>query len=119
VAVVVEYLLTASQTVDVLPYIGTVENEYGNTVDAWATQPTPTRVYAWGPVSLNETTASRDTVTADVELFAPTGFYVGPKDHIRLDGQTYEVQSGVESFDHGPFNFHPGVRVNLRRFAPS
>jgi hypothetical protein len=107
---VVEYLLTATQTVDVLPYIGTVENEYGNTVDAWATQPT---------VSLNETTASRDTVTADVELFAPTGFYVGPKDHIRLDGQTYEVQGGVESFDHGPFNFHPGVRVNLRRFAPS
>lgn len=115
----VKYLLNPSQTVDVIPYIGTARDEYGNVVDAWAVTPTAAPVYAWGPVSLNETTASRDTVTSDVELFAPTGFYVGPKDHIRIEGQTYEVQGGVESFDHGPFNFQPGVRVNLRRFTPS
>jgi hypothetical protein len=106
-------------TVDVLPYVGTTEDAYGNETPTWATTPVTRSVYGWGPAGLNETTASRDTVTADLELLAPSDFYVGPKDHVRVLGQTYEVQGGVESYDFGPFGFTPGVRVNLRRFAPS
>lgn len=111
--------MQANHTVDVLAYIGTVENEYGNVTPAWATIPDVRPVYGWASASTNETTASRETVTADVELYAPSDFYVDPKDHVRILGQTYEVQGGVESFDYGPFDFKPGVRVNLRRFAPS
>ena len=103
-------------SVDVVPYIGTVENEYGNTVDAWATIPVPTPVYGWAPAGTNESTASRQTVTADLELYAPSDFVVDPRDRIRILGKTYEVQGDVEDFDHGPFGFTPGVRVNLRRF---
>lgn len=106
-------------TVDVLAYIGTVEDEYGNTVDAWQDLPDPMPVYGWAPAGTNEATASRDTVTADVELYAPSDFTVNTKDRIRILGQTYDVQGGVESFDYGPFGFTPGVRVNLRRFEPS
>jgi hypothetical protein len=28
----------------------------------------------------------------------------------------YEVQGLVEDYNHGPFGFTPGGRVNLRRF---
>lgn len=112
--------MDAVWTVDVVPYVGTVEDEYGNTTDAWAAIPVPTPVYGWAPAGMNETTASRDTVTSDVQVYAPSDFpRVGPKDRIRILGQTYEVQGGVESFDYGPFGFKPGVRINLRRFAAS
>ena len=104
-------------TVDVLPYIGTVDNEYGNTVDAWATEPVTKAVYGWAPAGTNESNASRHTVTADLELFAPPGFTLDSRDHVRILGQTYEVQGDVEDFNHGPFGWAPGVRVNLRRFS--
>lgn len=103
--------------VDVLPYAGTVENEYGNTVDAWETTPIPTPVYGWAPAGTNEVSASRHTVTADLELFAPSSFTVDPRSRIRILGRTYEIQGDVESFDYGPFGYAPGVRVNLRRFG--
>lgn len=104
-------------TVDVLPYVGTVENEFGNTVDVWATVPVVEPVFGWAPAGTNESTASRQTVTADVELLAPSVFTLDPRDHVRILGQTYEVQGVVESFDYGPFGYTPGVRVNLRRFS--
>jgi hypothetical protein len=103
-------------TVDVVPYVGTVEDEYGNTTDAWAAIPVAAPVFGWAPAGTNENNASRHTVTADLELFAPSGFTVDPRDHIRILGKTYEVQGDVEDFDHGPFGYSPGVRVNLRRF---
>lgn len=103
--------------VDVLPYAGLVEDEYGNTVDAWATEPVQRRVYGWAPAGANEVNASRHTVTADLEVFAPSGFTVDTRDRMRILGQTYEVTSPVEDFDHGPFGYRPGVRVNLRRFG--
>lgn len=103
--------------VDVLAYVGTVENEYGNVTPAWATVPESKPVYGWAPAGTNENNASRHTVTADLELFAPPEFTLDPRDHVRIDGLTYEVQGAVEDFNHGPFGFAPGVRVNLRRFA--
>ena len=103
-------------TVDVLPYIGEVENEYGNTVDAWSDTPRQEQVYCWAPAGTNESNASRHTVTADLELLAPPSFMVDPRDRVRILGKTYEVQGDVEDFNHGPFGYAPGVRVNLRRF---
>lgn len=108
--------MEARWSVDVLPYVGTVENAYGNTTDAWATEPVVKRVYGWAPAGTNEATASRQTVTADLELYAPSDFTLDPRDRVRVMGRTYEVQGEVEDFDHGPFGFTPGVRVNLRRF---
>jgi hypothetical protein len=104
-------------TVHVLPYIGTVENNFGNTVDAWATEPVPKAVYGWAPAGTNESSASRHTVVSDLELFAPSDFMIDSKDRVRILGKTYEVQGEVEDFDHGPFGYRPGVRVNLKRFS--
>lgn len=109
--------MDARWTVDVLPYVGTDEDAYGNTVDAWATTPVVKRVYGWAPAGTNESNASRHTVTADVELFVPSDFTLDPRDHVRILGLTYEVQGIVEDYDHGPFGYTPGARVNLRRAA--
>ena len=102
--------------IDVLPYIGTVEDAYGNTVDAWSETPTPTPVYGWAPAGTNESNASRHTVTADLELYGPPDFTLDPRDRVVILGDTYEVLGAVEDFNHGPFGYTPGVRVNLRRF---
>lgn len=103
-------------TVEVLPFLAGSEDDQGNPVDSWATSGTTQAVYGWAPAGTNESNASRHTVTADVELFAPSDFSCGPRDRVKVDGRVYEVEGDVEDFDHGPFGFQPGVRVNLRRF---
>lgn len=108
--------MDARWVIDVLPYVGTAEDEYGNTVDAWETTPVKRSVFGWAPAGTNEETASRQTVTADLQLFAPSGFTLDPRDHVRILGQTYQVEGIVEDYDHGPFGYTPGCRVNLRRF---
>jgi hypothetical protein len=109
--------MEARWVIDVLPYVGSAEDEFGNPTTTWATTPVRRSVYGWAPAGTNEATASRQTVTADIVLYAPSEFTLDPRDRVRLLGQTYEVQGDVESFDHGPFGYTPGVRVNLRRYG--
>lgn len=110
--------MEARWLVEVLAYAPGVKDDYGNPTDAWATTPVRKPVYGWSPAGVNESNASRHTVTADLELLVPPGFTLDSRDHVRILGVTYEV-SEVESYDHGPFDFNPGGRVNLRRFTPS
>lgn len=105
--------------VSVYPYTGGARNEYGNVIDSWATTPVQKEVYGWSPAGTNESTASRHTVTADVELLVPPGFTLDSRDHVQILGVTYEVQGEVEDYNHGPFGFTPGGRVNLRVFKPN
>lgn len=109
--------MDARWVIDVVPYVGTVEDDYGNETASWAAKPVKRSVYGWAPAGTNESTASRQTVTADLELYAPSGFTLDPRDRVRILGRTYEVAGDVEDFDHGPFGYSPGVRVNLRRFS--
>ena len=109
--------MDARWVIDVLKYIGTTTNEFGNETPSWASTPRRVSVYGWAPAGTNESNASRQTVTADLDLFAPSGFALDPRDRVRILGQTYEVQGVVEDYDHGPFGFTPGCRVNLRRFG--
>jgi hypothetical protein len=108
--------MEARWVIDVLPYVGTLEDDYGNRIDAWATTPVRKSVYGWSPAGTNETNASRHTVTADLELLVPPDFTLDSRDRVRILGVTYEVQGLVEDYNHGPFGFTPGGRVNLRRF---
>lgn len=109
--------MQATWAVDVLPYVGSVKDDFGNTVDAWATTPVPTPVFGWAPAGSSESNVSRHTVTTDLELYAPPEFAVDPRDRIRILGVTYEIEGEVEDFTHGPSGpLGGGVRVNLRRF---
>jgi len=103
-------------TVDVLPYAGSTDDDYGN---ASATYGAPRRepVYGWAPPgtqgATNEVTVGRDVATTDIALLAPPSFTCSPRDRVIVDGKTYEVDGGVRDFNHGPFGFAPGVEVLL------
>ena len=109
--------LEAVWSVDVLPFLPGAEDDFGNPIQAWATTPVRKPVYGWQPAGTNEANASRHTVVSDLVLLAPPGFTLDPRDHVRVDGRTYEVEGEVEDLNHGPFGYAPGVRVNLRRFG--
>jgi hypothetical protein len=103
-------------TVDVLHYETGAEDEYGNDVEAWSapdTQP----VHGWGPAGSVEQGGWQRQVVADLQLYAPAGFRVGPHDRVVVDGRTFEVEGDVEDYTKGPFGFRPGLRVNLRKVS--
>lgn len=103
-------------TVDVL-HLVEGEDDYGNDVtDHDEDNPDTQAVYGWGPAGTSEEGGWRTQVEADLHLYAPPGFRCGPSDLVRLpDGRTFHVEGELEDFNHGPFGFRPGVRVNLRR----
>ncbi len=105
-------------TVQVLPRIAAVDDAYGNATDSWGPARTEP-VYGWAPAGTTEVNGSRHAVSADLQVFAPSGFSCSPRDRMVVDGRTYDVQGEVEDFDHGPFGYQPGGQVNLRRVEGS
>ncbi len=110
-------MLPTPWTVDVLAYLGTTDDDFGNETPGWSTTPRTEPVYGWAPAGSDEVNGTRHTVTADLQLYAPPSFTANPRDRVVVDGRTYEVDGEVEDFGRGPFGFVPGVRVNLRRSA--
>ena len=106
--------MQATQTVEVIPYETTGLDSYGNPVEGYGA-PVETLVYGWAPGGSQELTGWQSQVTADLALYAPADFTVGSRDRVRVLGETYDVEGVVEDFNHGPFGWAPGVRVNLRR----
>ncbi len=105
-------------TVQVLPHSAGAEDALGNPTDSWGpgrTEP----VYGWAPAGTTEVNGSRHAVTADLQVYVPSGFSCSPRDRVIAGGRTYEVQGEVEDFDHGPFGWQPGGQVNLRRVEGS
>jgi hypothetical protein len=106
--------ITAVQTVQVESYRSDAQDSHGNDIDAWAPPGVPQQVYGWGAAGSQEVNGWRSVVTSDVILLAPPDFHCEPKDHIVLDGVVYEVQGDPQRFNRGPFDFDPGVSVNLK-----
>lgn len=104
-------------TVDILAYLGDVEDDFGNEKPKWSTVARTEPVYGWAPAGTSEANVSRHAASADVELYAPPSFAANPRDRVVLDGNMHEVEGYVEDFNHGPFGWRPGVRLNLRRLA--
>lgn len=102
-------------TVGVMTYTEGAVDDFGDPEDVWST-PAEVPVYGWAPAATGEPfEANRDVVTWDLDLYAPSGFTVGPRDRVVVLGVEYEVEGVVESFDFGPFGFTPGCRVRLKR----
>ena len=97
-----------------VPYVGTVEDDYGNETPSYG-QPRTRYVYGWGPGGDIEVNGFRQTVTADLVVYAPPGFPVGSRDRVRVLDVDYDVEGLPQDFNHGPFGYEPGVTVNLRR----
>lgn len=105
-------------TVEVItPAVGTGYDDFGNPIPGEPTTRTEP-VYGWAPAGTSETRVSwQQQVQAELEVYAPPTFTVSADDEVIVDGVTYEVAGEVEDYNHGPFSFAPGVRVNLRRVS--
>ena len=89
---------------------------YGNPVTTEAHVVWP--VYGWGPGGSQELTGWSSQVSADVAVYGPQPpVPITSGTRLEVDGLTYDVEGVVEDYDHGPFGFAPGVRVNLRKVA--
>ncbi|ASN67441.1 hypothetical protein 7S11_3 [uncultured Caudovirales phage] len=108
-------MLPALFTVSVKAFKADSEDELGNPIESWA-PPVPLKVYGWSaPRSTEPKLAGHDRVVVDVELLAPEGFLVRPRDRVLLEGGEFEVIGYPEDYNHGPFGFRPGLVVNLQR----
>ena len=106
-----------AQTVQHLVYDGTQRDSRGNVIDSWA-DPVDVQVYGWHISNTHEPQiAGHDRVLVDAQVLTPPGFVPSPKDKFLLPGRDgeYQVIGETEDFNHGPFGWQPGNRVNLRK----
>lgn len=106
-----------AQVVQHLAYAGEVRDSRGNVVDSWA-DPVLVAVYGWHISTTHEPQiAGHDRVLVDAQVLAPESFVASPRDKVLLPGRPgeYEVIGETEDFNHGPFGWRPGNRVNLRK----
>lgn len=106
-----------TQSVQHLAYDGKVKDSRGNLVDSWAAA-VVVAVYGWHISTTHEPQiAGHDRVLVDAQVLAPESFVPAPRDKILLPGRAgeYQVIGETEDFNHGPFGFKPGNRVNLRK----
>ena len=107
-----------AQTVQHLAYAGQVRDSRGNVIDAWA-DPVDVAVYGWHTSATHEPQiAGHDRVLVDAQVLAPQSWRPSPRDKVTLPGfGEYQVIGETEDFNHGPFGWEPGNRVNLRKVA--
>lgn len=108
-----------SWTVQILPYVAGPRDSHNNPTEGWA-DPITVEVYGWGPPSGSSEPAEsgRNAVVTEVEVYAPASVQVSARDRVLLGGDlehTYEVIGLAEDFNHGPFGWAPGIRINLKR----
>lgn len=97
------------------PYIAGATDAHGNETEAWEVAAVSVPVYGWAtPGSDTEINVRRTLVERDLDLYSPTNPF-GPKDRVMLGGQMFEVVGYAEDYNHGPFGFTPGYRINLNR----
>ncbi|QFQ29712.1 hypothetical protein EEW87_004260 [Janibacter melonis] len=97
-------------------YSGTTTDPRGNDVETWA-DPVEVLVFGWYTGNPSEPgVAGHERTDVDAVVLAPTTFRPGPNDRVVLPGfGAFDVTGPVEDFAHGPFDYEPGVQVNLRR----
>ena len=88
----------------------------GNPVDTWAA-PAPVKVHGWAPPSADAEPGDphRSAVVRDLDVYAPAGTGVAPKDRMTVGGLLYEVVGHAEDYTTGPWQWAAGVRINLVR----
>lgn len=92
------------------------KDSHGNPRETWADPGVAEPAYGWCPPSADSQPfeTNRTAVVCDLDVYMPISAAV-PKDRMTVDGVVYEVIGYPEDFNHGPFGFAPGVRVNLKR----
>lgn len=103
-----------NQTIGHAIYTPGAPDSHNNPTDAWA-NPVDVLVYGYGPpIRTAEAEPGGTQVIQDLQIYAPV-FAVDPRDRFVIGALTYMVIGEVRDWDNGPFNFSPGMVVNLKR----
>lgn len=108
--------LPTPYTVGHAVYVAGAEDAHGNPRDAWLPA-VDVPVHGWAtPGSDKEPfEPGRNAVLRDLDVYAPAGTVVAPKDHVTVDGVLYDVVGHPEDYTKGPWQWAAGVRINLKR----
>lgn len=94
------------------------KDSHGNPTTTWD-DPVPHAVYGWAPPSTGTSAepfeAGRNAVITHLKVYAPATLKPAPQDRIDVDGTTYEVIGLAEDYTTGPFDWAPGVVIDLTR----
>lgn len=92
----------------------TGEDSLGEPVEGYA-DAVDVPVYGWAPPSADGEIRDLGTgVKRDLDLYSPTAF-TAPRDRVLIAGVPYEAVGWPEDYNHGPFGWAPGYRINLNR----
>ncbi|SEC54890.1 hypothetical protein [Arthrobacter woluwensis] len=73
------------------------------------------KVMGWAtPGSDVEIRPTGSGVDRDLDLYSPTGF-TKPQDKVIIDGVEFFAVGWPEDYNHGPWRWAPGYRINLKR----
>lgn len=101
-------------TVGVRRWTSGVEDAHGNPIEGHGA-PEPVTVWAIAPTTSNEPEPGRNLVVTGYTLLGPPDLDIGPFDLVVIDGEDWKVSGEVGDWTRGPFNYAPGVSVNLTR----
>lgn len=105
-------------TVQHEPYLAGAEDAHGNPLDGYGPA-VSVKVHGWAPASASREPfeAGRNAVLRDLDVFAPAGTQMSPRDRVTVPGEgLFDVVGYVEDFTKGPWpNPVAGVRINLLR----
>lgn len=96
--------------------VESTRDSHNNAVRTFAA-PEDHKVYGWSAPSSSEsnTPGQSNRVIHDLELLATESLPVTAHDRMTVDGNLYDVQGDPADFNHGPFDFRPGIVVKLKR----
>lgn len=91
-------------------------DKYGEREETWL-PPVDVLVYGWSPPGPDEefTTASREAVVQDLNVYVPPGTDCSAEDRLTVDGLIYRASGGMRDYNHGPFGFMPGSVIRAVR----
>lgn len=97
-------------------FVDGTEDAHGNVSSGWA-DPVPLRVHGWATPGSDQEPfeVGRNAVLRDLDVYAPGGTVVAPRDRLTIDGVLYEVVGYVEDYTKGPWQWNAGVRINCNR----
>ncbi len=96
-------MILGSHTITVLRATST-EDAYGNQTPTWPTTGTTVTGCSVQPdtqsLRISEVTVGRQTVVSRWQMYAPIGTDIIATDRVVHDGDTYEVDGEVQTWDH-------------------
>lgn len=97
-------------------YLAGAEDAHGNPVVGYAPA-VDVLVHGWAPPSGNTEPfeAGRNAVLRDLDIYAPAGTVMAPRDRVTVAGVVHEVVGYVEDFTTGPWQWAAGVRISAKR----